>query len=97
MAGYQQGQAVMGAPAWGFTTPNPKLKLLNQVREVMRLKHYSLRTEPRYCNWSRRYVHFHHPRSCEELLAAPARHLEAFLGSLSVQGHVAASTQAFTA
>ena len=32
-------------------TPNPKLKLLDQVREVMRLKHYSIRTERAYCDW----------------------------------------------
>jgi hypothetical protein len=40
-------------------TPNPKLKLLDQVREVMRLKHYSIRTETAYCDWIRRYVKFH--------------------------------------
>ncbi|MCX6915525.1 MAG: hypothetical protein NT167_21180 [Verrucomicrobia bacterium] len=37
------------SPGWGrrtsdLITPNPKLKLLDQVREVMRLKHYSIRT-----------------------------------------------------
>ena len=37
--------------------PNPKLKLLDQVREVMRLKHYSIRTERCYCDWIRRYIH----------------------------------------
>jgi hypothetical protein len=31
----------------------PKRKLLDQVREVMRLKHYSLRTERTYCDWGR--------------------------------------------
>lgn len=36
--------------------PNPKLKLLDQVREVMRLKHYSIRTETAYCDWIRRYI-----------------------------------------
>ena len=40
--------------------PNPKLKLLDQVREVMRLKRYSLRTERSYIDWIRRYIHFHH-------------------------------------
>ena len=30
--------------------PNPKLTLLHQVREVMRLKHYSIRTEHCYCD-----------------------------------------------
>ena len=36
--------------------PNPKLKLLDPLREVMRLKHYSIRTETAYCDWIRRYV-----------------------------------------
>ena len=36
--------------------PNPKLKLLAQVREVLRLKHYSIRTERCYCDWTCRYV-----------------------------------------
>jgi hypothetical protein len=36
--------------------PNPKAKLLDQVREVMRLKHYSLRTEHTYCDWIKRYI-----------------------------------------
>jgi Phage integrase, N-terminal SAM-like domain len=30
---------------------NPKLKLLEQVREIMRLRHYSIRTEQSYCDW----------------------------------------------
>jgi integrase-like protein len=42
--------------------PNPKLKLLNQAREVLRLKHYSIRTERCYCDWIRRYMKFHHMR-----------------------------------
>ena len=49
--------------------PNPKLKLLDQVREVMRLKHYSIRTERSYCDWIRRYVHFHGMKSREEMLS----------------------------
>ena len=51
-------------------TPNPKLKLLDQVREVMRLKHYSIRTEKAYCDWIRRYVKFHGMQSREELEGA---------------------------
>src|SRR5260221_3134357 len=35
--------------------PNPKLKLLDQVTEIMRLRHYSIRTERCYCDWIRRY------------------------------------------
>src|SRR5437773_4794515 len=34
--------------------PNPKLKILDQVREVMRLKHYSIRTERCYSDWIKR-------------------------------------------
>ena len=34
--------------------PNPKLKLLDQVREVLRIKHYAIRTEQAYCQWIRR-------------------------------------------
>lgn len=72
--------------------PNPKLKLLDQVREVMRLKHYSIRTERCYCDWIRRYIRFHHMGSREELVPGEAK-IEEFLSELAVNGHVAASTQ----
>jgi len=42
-----------------LVVPNPKLKLMDQVKEVMRLKHYSIRTERCYSDWIRRYVKFH--------------------------------------
>ena len=71
--------------------PNPKLKLLDQVREVLRLKHYSIRTERSYCDWIRRYVKFHGMRTREELIPGEAK-IEAFLSDLAVNGHVAAST-----
>jgi len=32
-----------------LVVPNPKLKLMDQVREVLRVKHYSIRTEQAYC------------------------------------------------
>jgi hypothetical protein len=38
--------------------PNPKLKLMDQLREVLRVKHYSIRTEQCYCDWIQRYVRF---------------------------------------
>lgn len=72
--------------------PNPKLKLLDQVREVLRLKHYSLHTERSYCDWIRRYVQFHGMKSREDLQDAEAR-IELFLSDLAVNGQVAASTQ----
>ena len=65
-------------------------KLLDQVREKLRLKHYSIRTEKQYVQWVRRFILFHgkrHPRD----MGAPE--VKAFLTHLSVEGNVAASTQ----
>jgi len=45
--------------------PNPKARLLDQVREVIRVKHYSIRTEEAYVQWIKRFIFFHgkrHPR-----------------------------------
>jgi hypothetical protein len=56
-------------------------KLLDQVREVMRLRHYSLRTERAYGDWIKRYVKFHGMRSREELAGGEAK-IEAFLTHL---------------
>jgi hypothetical protein len=71
---------------------NPKLKLLDQLREVARLKHYSIRTERSYADWVRRYILFHRMKSREELLPAEPK-IEAFLSDLAVWGQVAVSTQ----
>ena len=75
-----------------WVIPNPKLKLMDQVREVLRVKHYAIRTEQAYCEWIRRYVKFHRMRSREELFPGTDR-VELFLSDLAVNGHVAASTQ----
>jgi integron integrase len=94
--GQRQGQtAGVGPPLVGrrdLITPNPKLKLLDQVREVLRLKHYSIRTEAAYCDWIRRYVKFHQMRSREDLQPAEQK-MELFLSDLAGPGRVAASTQ----
>src|SRR3977135_4519975 len=76
--------------------PNPKLKLLDQVSEVMRFKHYSLRTERTYREWIKRFILFHGKRHPREMGAAE---VERFLSDLAVTRQVAASTQnqAFTA
>jgi hypothetical protein len=42
-----------------FVIANPKSKLLDPLREVMRGKHYSLHTEEAYGQWVRRYLKFH--------------------------------------
>lgn len=73
-------------------TPDPTAtpKLLDQVRDRLRLKHYSLRTEGQYVLWVQRFIHFHHNRHPGEMGAAE---VEAFLTHLEEEGRVAASTQ----
>jgi hypothetical protein len=58
------GKAKASRPREGFV-PNPKLKLLDQVSEVMRFKHYAIRTETTYREWIKRFIFFNgkrHPR-----------------------------------
>lgn len=72
-------------------TDKPKaLPLLEQVRAVIRFKHYSIRTEQSYLDWIRRFILFHGKRHPETMSAAEVR---AFLTHLAVEGRVAASTQ----
>ncbi|SDU62664.1 integron integrase [Desulfobacula phenolica] len=71
--------------------PNPKLKLMDQVREVLRYHHYAYRTEQTYTQWILRYVRFFgaktHPRDLD------ARDIERFLSDLTLTQKVSASTQ----
>src|ERR1039458_1697210 len=67
-------------------------KLLVQVRNVLRLHHYSIHTERSYVDWIKRYIYFHHMR-CREDLADGERKIEAFLTDLAVRGKVAAWIQ----
>ena len=68
----------------------PKPRLLDRVREALRIRHYSRRTEQAYVAWIRRYIFFHGKRHPAEL-GAPE--VTRFLSSLAVEGRVAASTQ----
>jgi site-specific recombinase XerD len=65
-------------------------RLLEKVREVIRIKHYSIRTEHAYLQWIRRLHVFHGKSHPSEL---GAEQLSAFLSDLAVRAHVAASTQ----
>ncbi len=65
-------------------------RLLDQVREVSRVKHQSIRTERAYVDWIRRFVIFHNKRHPKDM-GIPE--IEAFLTHLAVQRQVAASTQ----
>jgi len=70
--------------------PQPKKKLLDQVRDAIRLKHYSIRTEEAYVHWIKRFILFHQKRHPREM-GTPE--IEQFLTHLAVQERVAASTQ----
>ncbi len=73
----------------GVTAP-PPLRLLDQVRDRLRVRRYSLRTEQAYVSWIRRFI-----------LAGGKRHpaqmgqaeVEAFLTRLATDGRVSAGTQ----
>ena len=45
-------------PKGDLLVPNPKLRLREQLHEVMRFKHYSVRTEEAYWNWIRQFLEF---------------------------------------
>ena len=70
-------------------TPRPP-KLLDQVRERLRVKHYSIRTEQVYVDWIKRFIRFHDKRHPRDMGASE---IEAFLTYLAVKGRVSASTQ----
>ncbi len=65
-------------------------KLLDQVRDVLRLKHYAIRTEETYVDWIRRFILLHDKRHPREMGEAE---VTAFLTHLAVDRTVAASTQ----
>jgi len=67
-----------------------KPKLLDQLRECLRARHYSRRTEQTYCSWVKRFIFFHNVRHPEEM-AEPE--INAFLTHLAVKKKVSASTQ----
>ncbi len=69
--------------------PQPR-KLLDQVRDAIRLKHYSIRTEQAYVDWITRYILFHHKRHPKEM-GVPE--IQDFLTHLAVNLNVSASTQ----
>ncbi len=65
-------------------------RLMDQVHEVLRAHHYSIRTEESYLQWIKRYILFHgkrHPREMGQ------QEIASFLTHLAVHGQVSASTQ----
>lgn len=71
--------------------PNPNLKLMDQVREVLRYHHYAYRTEQTYCQWILRYIHYFGGKTHPRLLKA--KDIEAFLSYLATEGKVSGATQ----
>ncbi|MEO7724974.1 MAG: integron integrase [Chthoniobacterales bacterium] len=67
-----------------------KPKFLDQVRTILRTRHYSLRTEEAYLGWIRRFILFHGKRHPREMGAAE---VAAFLNYLAQERSVAAATQ----
>jgi len=82
------GSVLVGLEPPPSTTPQPKL--LDRVRDAIRTRHHSRRTEVAYVAWIRRYIGFHrkaHPST------PGAPEISAFLTWLATARHVSASTQ----
>ena len=70
--------------------PGQPPRLLDQLRNALRVRHYSLRTEESYVGWARRYILFHGKRHPAEMGGAE---IAAFLRHLAADVEVAVSTQ----
>ena len=75
-----------------FKNTSKNRKLLDEVRDVMRLHHYSIHTERTYCDWIKRYIRHHSMTNRQDLIDGEAK-IEAFLTHLAVDKNVAPSTQ----
>src|SRR6267142_585661 len=67
-----------------------KPMLLDQVRQAIRTRHYSPRTEETYIHWTKRFIFFHNKRHPAEM---GEKEIARFLSSLASEQHVSASTQ----
>lgn len=84
-----QSRPILSAPL-GLFPDRPQPRLYDRIVEVLRVHHYSRRTEKAYVHWIRRFLFFHgrkHPRQMG------AAEINSFLTHLAVEGHVSASTQ----
>lgn len=73
-----------------MTTPNRPPRLLDQVRDALRLKHYARSTEQTYIHWIRHFILLHNKRHPKDIGASELRD---FLTHLAVVRQVSASTQ----
>jgi integron integrase len=71
--------------------PSPaKPRLLDELRQAIRARHYSYRTEETYVGWARRFILFHNTRHPRDMGAGE---INTFLSHLAVEGRVSAATQ----
>ena len=91
---FKEKSAVATSPAIRVVMPMPitdkKPKLLTQLSQAMRSRHYSRKTEATYIHWIKRFIFFPHVRHPQEM-AEPE--INAFLTNLAVKEHVSSSTQ----
>ena len=69
---------------------NKPKRLLDQVRDHIRIRHLSMSTEEAYCGWIRRYILFHEKKHPKEM---GKQEIEVFLSHLAMERNVSASTQ----
>lgn len=67
-------------------------RLFNEVRDVLRLKRYSIHTERSYCDWIKHFVLYHRMRKRHDLRDGENK-MEPYLTHLAVDRRVSASTQ----
>lgn len=82
-------QKVPAHPEGAAVEPAPP-RLMVRLREAMRVRHYSLRTEQAYADWAKRYIRFHGLRHPQEMGSAEVM---AFLTYLAAERGVSSSTQ----
>ena len=68
----------------------PKPKLLDEVHQAIRMRHYSPKTEESYIHWIKRFIFFHNKRHPAEM---SEKEIAQFLSNLASELHVSASTQ----
>ncbi len=74
-----------------MSTPK-NIRFMDEVKGVLRVKHYSIHTERSYCDWIKRFINFHNIRSRDELKNGVPK-IEQFLTHLAVNTNIAAATQ----
>jgi len=94
LTSFKEKTAAAASPAISVVMPllttDNKPKLLEQLSQAMRSRHYSRKTEATYIHWIKRFIFFHHVRHPKDM-AEPE--INAFLTHLAVKEHVSASTQ----